>query len=148
MCVDVAKGCCYLEETHFVHRDLACRNCLVSSTDPAERIVKIGDFGLARDIYKNDYYRKEGEALLPIRWMAPESLLDGVFTCQSDVWAFGVLLWEIMTLGQQPYPAISNVEILRYLREGERLGKPNDCPDALYVFSFFLLYINKVYTYG
>lgn len=93
--------------------------------------MKIGDFGLARDIYKNDYYRKEGEALLPIRWMAPESLLDGVFTCQSDVWAFGVLLWEIMTLGQQPYPAISNVEILRYLREGERLGKPNDCPDGL-----------------
>lgn len=131
MCVDVAKGCRYLEETHFVHRDLACRNCLVSSTDPLERIVKIGDFGLARDIYKNDYYRKEGEGLLPVRWMALESLIDGVFTCQSDVWAFGILLWEIMTLGQQPYPAISNVEILSYLRQGERLGKPMDCPEEL-----------------
>lgn len=69
MCVDVARGCRYLEEMHFVHRDLACRNCLVSSGDPQNRIVKIGDFGLARDIYKNDYYRKEGEGLLPVRYV-------------------------------------------------------------------------------
>lgn len=68
MCVDVAKGCCYLEELHFVHRDLAARNCLVSSLDPNYRVVKIGDFGLARDIYRNDYYRKEGEGLLPVRY--------------------------------------------------------------------------------
>lgn len=67
MCVDVAKGCCYLEELHFVHRDLAARNCLVSSLDPNYRVVKIGDFGLARDVYRNDYYRKEGEGLLPVR---------------------------------------------------------------------------------
>ncbi|XP_031333150.1 proto-oncogene tyrosine-protein kinase ROS isoform X2 [Photinus pyralis] len=132
MCVDVAKGCRYLEEMHFVHRDLACRNCLVSSTDPSQRIVKIGDFGLTRDIYKNDYYRKEGEGLLPVRWMAPESLVDGVFTCQSDVWAFGVLLWEIMTLGQQPYPARTNLEVLHYVKGGGRLGKPVDCPDKLH----------------
>ncbi|KAI4460354.1 tyrosine-protein kinase receptor [Holotrichia oblita] len=132
MCVDVATGCRYLEEMHFVHRDLACRNCLVSSTDPETRIVKIGDFGLARDIYKNDYYRKEGEGLLPVRWMAPESLVDGVFTSQSDVWAFGVLLWEIMTLGQQPYPARNNLEVLHYVRRGGRLGKPVDCPEELH----------------
>ncbi|XP_044756024.1 proto-oncogene tyrosine-protein kinase ROS isoform X2 [Coccinella septempunctata] len=132
MCVDVARGCRYLEEMHFVHRDLACRNCLVSSTDPEVRIVKIGDFGLARDIYKNDYYRKEGEGLLPVRWMAPESLMDGVFTSQSDVWAFGVLLWEIMTLGQQPYPARNNLEVLHYVKSGGRLGKPVDCPVELH----------------
>ncbi|XP_057670694.1 proto-oncogene tyrosine-protein kinase ROS isoform X2 [Diorhabda carinulata] len=132
MCVDVSKGCRYLEEMHFVHRDLACRNCLVSSYNAETRIVKIGDFGLARDIYKNDYYRKEGEALLPVRWMAPESLTDGVFTSQSDVWAFGVLLWEIMTLGQQPYPARANLEVLHYVRSGGRLGKPIDCPDKLH----------------
>ncbi|KAK7868921.1 hypothetical protein R5R35_014230 [Gryllus longicercus] len=132
MCVDVAKGCRYLEEMHFVHRDLACRNCLVSSGDPRTRVVKIGDFGLARDIYKNDYYRKEGEGLLPVRWMAPESLVDGVFTCQSDVWAFGVLIWEILTLGQQPYPARTNLEVLHYVRNGGRLSRPNNCPDQLH----------------
>ncbi|CAG9858272.1 unnamed protein product [Phyllotreta striolata] len=132
MCVDVSKGCRYLEEKHFVHRDLACRNCLVSSNDTESRIVKIGDFGLARDVYKNDYYRKEGEALLPVRWMAPESLTDGFFTSQSDVWSFGVLLWEIMTLGQQPYPARTNTEVLHYVRRGGRLGKPVDCPEELH----------------
>ena len=68
------------------YRDLAARNCLVSSYNPSTMVVKIGDFGLARDIYKNDYYRKEGEGLLPVRWMSPESLVDGVFTTQSDIW--------------------------------------------------------------
>lgn len=118
MCVDVASGCRYLEEMHFVHRDIAARNCLVKNLSPGDgsesgRVVKIGkrkksshvavknlffllcvsgDFGLARDIYKNDYYRKEGEGLLPVRWMSPESLIDGVFTSQSDIWAFGLVL--------------------------------------------------------
>uniref|UniRef100_A0A182IPU5 Tyrosine-protein kinase receptor n=1 Tax=Anopheles atroparvus TaxID=41427 RepID=A0A182IPU5_ANOAO len=132
MCQDVASGCRYLEEMHFVHRDLACRNCLVSSVDPRNRVVKIGDFGLARDIYKNDYYRKEGEGLLPVRWMSPESLVDGVFTSQSDIWAFGVLLWEIMTLGEQPYQAKNNVEVLNHVREGGHLDRPKVCPNEMY----------------
>ncbi|XP_012264218.2 proto-oncogene tyrosine-protein kinase ROS isoform X2 [Athalia rosae] len=132
MCEDVARGCRYLEELHFVHRDLACRNCLVSARDRENRVVKIGDFGLARDIYKNDYYRKEGEGLLPVRWMAPESLVDGVFTSQSDVWAFGVLMWEITSLGQQPYPARTNLEVLYHVRAGGRLPKPLNCPTALH----------------
>uniref|UniRef100_A0A8C0V1M2 Tyrosine-protein kinase receptor n=1 Tax=Cyanistes caeruleus TaxID=156563 RepID=A0A8C0V1M2_CYACU len=133
ICLDVCKGCVYLEKMHFIHRDLAARNCLVSKKEyeRSSRIVKIGDFGLARDVYKNDYYRKRGEGLLPVRWMAPESLIDGVFTSRSDVWAFGVLVWETLTLGQQPYPGFSNTEVLHHVRSGGRLESPNNCPDDL-----------------
>uniref|UniRef100_A0A4W3JUD3 Tyrosine-protein kinase receptor n=1 Tax=Callorhinchus milii TaxID=7868 RepID=A0A4W3JUD3_CALMI len=134
VCLDIAKGCSYLEKMHFVHRDLAARNCLVSTKEynNSNRMVKIGDFGLARDIYKNDYYRKEGEGLLPVRWMAPESLIDGLFTNQSDVWSFGILMWEVMTLGQQPYPARTNLEVLHFVRTGGRLERPHSCPDDVH----------------
>ncbi|XP_039101958.1 proto-oncogene tyrosine-protein kinase ROS [Hyaena hyaena] len=134
LCVDISKGCVYLEQMHFIHRDLAARNCLVSVKDytSPSRVVKIGDFGLARDIYKNDYYRKRGEGLLPVRWMAPESLMDGIFTTQSDVWSFGILIWEILTLGHQPYPAHSNLDVLNYVQTGGRLEPPRNCPDDLW----------------
>ncbi|KAJ0183261.1 hypothetical protein K1T71_001237 [Dendrolimus kikuchii] len=107
------------------------RNCLVAERVNG-RVVKIADFGLARDIYKNDYYRKEGEGLLPVRWMAVECLVDGVFTCHSDVWAWGVLCWEILSLGQQPYPARTNREVLSYVRNGGSPGRPPNCPSQLY----------------
>lgn len=145
-----------------MYRDIAARNCLVSVrsyTDP-ERVVKIGDFGLARDVYKNDYYRKKGEGLLPVRWMSPESLTDGIFNKYSDVWsvssvlmllyhaehaysckyaflsfafsrAFGVLLWEIMTLGKLPYPTYTNHEVLSHINTGGRLPSPAGCPQRL-----------------
>ncbi|NXX41808.1 ROS1 kinase, partial [Tricholaema leucomelas] len=133
ICLDICKGCVYLEKMHFIHRDLAARNCLVSEKqyESSSRVVKIGDFGLARDIYKNDYYRKRGEGLLPVRWMAPESLIDGVFTSSSDVWSFGVIVWETLTLGQQPYPGFSNTEVVHHVRSGGRLESPNNCPDDL-----------------
>ncbi|XP_025269944.1 proto-oncogene tyrosine-protein kinase ROS-like [Camponotus floridanus] len=131
MCEDVARGCCYLEELRFVHRDLACRNCLMSSRNRENRVIKIGDFRLARDIYNDDYYRVKGEDLLPVRWMAPESLIIGTFTSQSDVWSFGVLMWEITSLGQ-PYIGKSNEEVISYVRAGGRLPMTLNCPSILY----------------
>lgn len=132
ICIQVSRGCAYLEKMHFVHRDIAARNCLVSMSNGQRLLVKIGDFGLARDIYKNDYYRKIGEGLLPVRWLAAEALIDGVFTTKSDVWAFGILIWEVMTQGQQPYPGRSNLEVLNFVRDGGRLDRPTDCPNDVY----------------
>ncbi|OUC39508.1 acylphosphatase [Trichinella nativa] len=130
--IDVARGCAYLEEIHHVHRDLAARNCLITSRNPAMRVVKIADFGMTRDVYEEDYYRVEGHGLLPVRWMAPESMIDGVFTTKTDVWSFAVLLWEVMTLGKQPYSGRSNWDVLNYVRIGGRLEKPPSCPIEMF----------------
>ncbi|XP_025269271.1 proto-oncogene tyrosine-protein kinase ROS-like [Camponotus floridanus] len=132
MCEDVSRGCCYLEELRFVHRDLACRNCLISSRNRENRVVKIGNFGLARDIYKDDYYRVKGEDLLPVRWMAPKSLMFRTFTSRSDVWSFGVLMWEITSLGEKPYVTKTHEEVINYVRAGGKLPMTLNCPSPLY----------------
>ncbi|XP_061927825.1 leukocyte tyrosine kinase receptor isoform X5 [Apis cerana] len=128
---DVANGCKYMEEARFIHRDIAARNCLLTSKGPG-RIVKIADFGMAKDIYRSDYYRKGGKAMLPIKWMPPESFLDGIFTTKTDVWAFGVLLWEIMSFGYIPYTGCTNREAMTMVTLGGRLEKPAGCPDPIY----------------
>ncbi|XP_072321577.1 insulin-like growth factor 1b receptor [Eucyclogobius newberryi] len=128
MAGQIADGMAYLNANKFVHRDLAARNCMVAE----DFTVKIGDFGMTRDIYETDYYRKGGKGLLPVRWMSPESLKDGVFTTYSDVWSFGVVLWEIATLAEQPYQGLSNEQVLRFAMEGGLLEKPQNCPDMLF----------------
>uniref|UniRef100_A0A1I8EZR6 Tyrosine-protein kinase receptor n=1 Tax=Wuchereria bancrofti TaxID=6293 RepID=A0A1I8EZR6_WUCBA len=131
MAQDVAKGCKFLADNRFIHRDIAARNCLLTKKEVG-RVVKIADFGMARDIYRQDYYRKGGKAMLPVKWMPPEAFLDGVFTVKTDVWSFGVLLWEIFSLGYMPYPGRSNQEVMSLIVNGGRLEPPNGIPDQIY----------------
>uniref|UniRef100_A0A2K6GCN6 receptor protein-tyrosine kinase n=1 Tax=Propithecus coquereli TaxID=379532 RepID=A0A2K6GCN6_PROCO len=111
--------------------DIAARNCLLSCTGPS-RVAKIGDFGMARDIYRASYYRKGHRALLPVKWMPPEAFLEGIFTSKTDAWSFGVLLWEIFSLGYMPYPGRTNQEVLDFVISGGRMDPPRGCPGPVY----------------
>nr|XP_046269410.1 leukocyte tyrosine kinase receptor [Scatophagus argus] len=128
---DIAKGCQYLEENQFIHRDIAARNCLLTCKGSG-RMAKIGDFGMARDIYRASYYRKGGRAMLPVKWMPPEAFMEGIFTSKTDTWSFGVLLWEIFSLGYMPYPSRSNQEVLEFVTNGGRMDPPKNCPGPVY----------------
>uniref|UniRef100_A0A8C4SV41 non-specific protein-tyrosine kinase n=1 Tax=Erpetoichthys calabaricus TaxID=27687 RepID=A0A8C4SV41_ERPCA len=117
----------YLESKRFVHRDIAARNVLVSSTD----CVKLGDFGLSRYMEDSSYY-KASKGKLPIKWMAPESINFRRFTSASDVWMFGVCMWEILMYGVKPFQGVKNNDVIGRIENGERLAMPHNCPPTLY----------------
>ncbi|KAK3602018.1 hypothetical protein CHS0354_038890 [Potamilus streckersoni] len=127
--IDITEGMTYLSSRRCVHRDLAARNCMLDE----EFHAKVADFGLSRDIYEKDYYSSDNKkSKLPVKWMALESLERGVYNSKSDVWSFGVVLWELMTRGVTPYPGVDNWDMVRYLKKGRRLTQPKFCPEQLY----------------
>ncbi|XP_046674803.1 uncharacterized protein LOC124363590 [Homalodisca vitripennis] len=124
----ISKGMSYLADNKLVHRDLAARNVLLATNN----ICKISDFGLSRDVYEDEAYLKRSKGRVPVKWMALESLADHVYTAKSDVWSYGVVLWELVTLGSSPYPGVAVHNLFHLLRAGYRMEQPHTCTDSLY----------------
>ncbi|CAH8531005.1 unnamed protein product [Schistosoma turkestanicum] len=129
MMAQIANGMAYLEKEHYIHRDLAARNILVGENN----CVKIADFGLARMVEDHySTYMAQKSTKFPIKWTAPEAALMGRFTIKSDVWSFGIVIYELITLGQVPYPSMNNTETLHQVSTGYRMPRPANCPQSIY----------------
>ncbi|PAV57483.1 hypothetical protein WR25_23611 isoform A [Diploscapter pachys] len=131
--IDIANGCSVLEKFGYVHRDIAARNVLLTSRGP-DRVAKIADFGLARGLNEANYYRVSNcrRTCFAIRWVAPEALLDGIFTTKTDIWAFGVLIWEIFCFGLTPYSSMGLDDVVTFVASGGRLEQTLSIPSNIY----------------
>ncbi|KAL6101587.1 ptk7 [Pungitius sinensis] len=128
ICAQVAHGMEHLSNLRFVHKDLAARNCLINS----QRRVKVSSLSLSKDVYNGEYYHYR-QAWIPLRWLPSESVFEDDFSTKSDVWAFGVLMWEVFSLGEMPYPKLSDDEVLEGLQTGKlKLPVPDGCPSKIY----------------
>ncbi|XP_075345333.1 tyrosine-protein kinase Fer-like isoform X2 [Mycteria americana] len=125
--LDAASGMAYLESKNCIHRDLAARNCLVDENN----ILKISDFGMSRQ-EDDGVYSSSGLKQIPIKWTAPEALNYGRYTSESDVWSFGILLWETFSLGVCPYPGMTNQQAREQVEKGYRMSAPQKCPEEIY----------------
>ncbi|XP_049548172.1 platelet-derived growth factor receptor alpha-like [Anopheles darlingi] len=135
----IATGMDYLASRKVVHGDLATRNVLLCHNN----VVKICDFGLARSIYRRNNYKKKGEDLLPFKWLALECMSDNVFSVSSDVWAYGIVLWELFSLAQVPYPGLdANEQLYHKLRDGYRMDQPQYANQIIYDVMLHCWYVN------
>uniref|UniRef100_A0A8C3Q4I8 Uncharacterized protein n=1 Tax=Geospiza parvula TaxID=87175 RepID=A0A8C3Q4I8_GEOPR len=127
MCQDVCEGMEYLERNSFIHRDLAARNCLVNE----DHVVKVSDFGMARYVIDDEYISSSG-AKFPVKWSSPEVFHFKKYSSKSDVWSFGVLMWEVFTEGKMPFETKSNAEVVREISQGNRLYRPHLASHPVY----------------
>ncbi|MXQ87847.1 hypothetical protein E5288_WYG015338 [Bos mutus] len=125
--LDVASGMAYLESKNCIHRDLAARNCLVGENN----VLKISDFGMSRQ-EDGGVYSSSGLKQIPIKWTAPEALNYGRYSSESDVWSFGILLWETFSLGVCPYPGMTNQQAREQVERGYRMSAPQHCPEEIF----------------
>ena len=129
--LDVSSGFAYLQRNRYVHRDIAARNVLLGDRFEA----KIGDFGMARRVFTSEYYRQGASSaswVLPLRWMAPESFTDGTWDLHTDVWMFGVLLWEIFSMGSLPWRGLADNHVIQNIQKRAKLEQPTGCPNEFY----------------
>ncbi len=128
MCSQVALGLEHLTNHRFVHKDVAARNMLLSSN----LTLKVSSLGLCRDVYATEYFPFH-QQLIPLRWMPPEAVLEDEISIKSDVWAYGVFVWEVFTLGDLPYKALMDEDVIKALKAGQcQLEHPAGCPDDIY----------------